>query len=105
VGGAGGGGARTPRIMATTRELTALQPNIFEESSAPNVPSTASSFGGMPGGLGVGGLAPVGALSLGAIGSSISAITDTLKGLIPIAITIIVAVIVIKIVLWLIKRR
>jgi hypothetical protein len=41
----------------------------------------------------------------GGIGSSIGGITDTIKGLIPTALTILLAIIVIKIVLWLIRGR
>lgn len=69
---------------------------------------TSSAFGGVGGGTGISGVS-AGDLGLGGIGTSISSlgsgIMGTVTGLIPIAIKVVVAVIVIKIVLWLLKGR
>jgi hypothetical protein len=68
------------------------------------------AVGAVPGG-GLGTVAAAGggglstALGLGDVGDTMGGIMDTIKGLIPIAIKIIIAVIVVKIVLWLIRGR
>lgn len=73
--------------------------------------ATEGVFGGVNGGMGA--VAPptisASPLSIGGIGSSITSagtgIIDMIKQYIPLAIKVILAVIVIKIVLWLVKRR
>jgi hypothetical protein len=90
----------------------------------PSTLSTQGAFGGESGGMGAaagggggmgagaGGGAGAGAgadLGLGGIGDSISSlgsgIVDTIKEYIPLAIKVILAIIVIKIVLWLLRGR
>lgn len=70
--------------------------------------STQSVFGGAQGGLGAA-TSPLGPATLTNFSSSVgkagTSIMNTLATLIPLAIKVILAVIVIKIVLWLIKRR
>jgi hypothetical protein len=72
----------------------------------------ASAFGGRNGGMGIAAMPPTAMetpLSMSGISSSItsagSGIVNTLGSYIPLAIKIILAVIVLKIVLWLIKGR
>ena len=70
--------------------------------------ATASVFGGTSGGLGAA-TTPVAPTMLSGFGSSVSkagvSIMNTFGSLVPLAIKVIIAVIVIKIILWLIKRR
>jgi hypothetical protein len=79
----------------------------------PSTLATQSAFGGETGGMGTAapaaGAAAAADLGLGGIGESISSfgsgIVDTIKEYIPLAIKVILAVIVIKIVLWLLRGR
>jgi len=73
--------------------------------------ATGSAFGGVNGGVGTAATptTSAGAITIGRISSSFTnagvGIMNTFGSIIPLAIKVIVAVIVIKIVLWLIKRR
>lgn len=125
---------RKPTIVAERRGTQLRRPVLGETTYRRyrrSGPSTAGSYGGINGGIGaapvasaaasVAAITPVAALSGGIIptalgpslltnmGSSVSKagvnISNTFGSVIPLAIKIIIAVIVIKIVLWLVKRR
>jgi hypothetical protein len=110
-----GGAART---LPTGRSVVSPVAGDRTGIVPPSTLSTQGAFGGESGGMGAGAGAGAGGgagagagadLGLGGIGDSISSlgsgIVDTIKEYIPLAIKVILAIIVIKIVLWLLRGR
>lgn len=109
----GGSGTTIPlgsRVIPTRTPMSGIGGSLAQGISVPPALAPAGAFGGRNGGIGAA-AAPtaLGPATLSGVSSSITSagtgIINTLGSLIPLAIKIILAVIVIKIVLWLIKGR
>jgi hypothetical protein len=103
--GIGGTALRLPTGRSVISPVQGDRTGILPTSTL----ATQGAFGGESGGMGAATPTALGPATLTGLGSSVSKIgvgaSNTLATFIPLAIKVILAVIVIKIILWLIKRR